>query len=382
MHRATRTSTPRSHVFWRPVLTIFGWRNEFREGQLGETTGARTPKVGGKPVQLSIKAFFIRGSTDRRALVIAGVHGSETQGIEVADKLVHDLGSQQPAFTTIIVPSLFPDNATLKGTAAREGSTHTNRNFPPPSEDLADATAAGKSTAIDAQKRAILPENLLLIELMERFHPERIISIHGTQSPGHAGVFYDRRSPNEQEDRTATDLAKGRDGGQELPPALQQRLYRQHLAAAAAKADQADRDLALNTASKIDADTTAITGREKRDFKRDDKPNRKDDLNKRAQHPSVAGNVGAGGQLDDPIWGGGVPGGISLGGYAPPRGMSVFTVEPPVDAPSTKYPIAVTAKDPGATDEISGAIDKLKQADRIKELQSYADAIRTILLDQ
>jgi hypothetical protein len=351
-----------------------------RKGQLGQTTGARTPKVGAKPVRRSIKAFFFRGSTDRRALVIAGVHGSEKQGIEVADRLVHDLQPQPPAFTTIIVPSLFPDNAALTGDAAREGSTPTNRDFPPPSQDLAGATAGGKGTAFDALKRPILPENLLLIELMERFHPERIISIHGTQSPGHAGVFYDRRSPNEQEDRTATELAKGIDGGQELPPALQERLHRQHLAAASAKADQTDRDLALNAASQIDASTKVVKGRESRNQTRDDKPNAKDDLNKRGQHPSVAGNVGSKGQLDDPIWGGGTPGGTSLGGYAPPRGMSVFTVEPPVDAASAKYPAAVTAKTPGAVDEISGAVDKLKQADRMTELQSYADAVRTILL--
>jgi hypothetical protein len=29
----------------------------------------------------------------------------------------------------------------------------------------------------------------MLMHLIERFQPERIISLHGTQSPGQAGVF-------------------------------------------------------------------------------------------------------------------------------------------------------------------------------------------------
>jgi hypothetical protein len=54
-----------------------------RKGELGQTTGARGVKAAGKPLQRPIKVFFFQGSTDRRALVIAGVHGSEKQGIEV-----------------------------------------------------------------------------------------------------------------------------------------------------------------------------------------------------------------------------------------------------------------------------------------------------------
>ena len=182
-----------------------------RGGKLGQTAGT---KVAGKTVTRPVEVTFFRGATDRRALVIAGVHGSEQQGIEVARRLISDLqaSSAPPGFTTIVVPTLFPDNAARQ---SREGATPTNRNFPPPSEDLADATAAGGGTAVDASKdggkrgRAILPENLMLIELMERFGPERIISLHGTQVPGQAGVFYDSRSPSADEERQARKLAKG-----------------------------------------------------------------------------------------------------------------------------------------------------------------------------
>jgi predicted deacylase len=360
-----------------------------RKGELGRTTGAQGPKVGGKTVPRPIQATFIRGSTDRRALVIAGVHGSERQGMEVADRLIKDLGSQTPGFTTIIVPSLFPDSAargdeivaagnkdSLKEMQkARESgpdpekSTPTNRNFPPSSQNLADAKVAGGGTAVDKLGRAILPENLLLIELMERFHPERIISIHGTFGPGSAGVFYDPRSPNAEEDRIAGELAKGIDGGQELPPAVQRNLHRAHLAAAAARAGQTDRDLALRAAVQIDADTAKakVKGRESRDMSRDTdtKATTKAEIAERRKHPSIAGNIGPKGAIDNASWSGGVPGGVSLGSYAPPRGMSVFTVEPPLNLKSADYP---------------SAQDKIDKAARITELQAYADAVRTILL--
>lgn len=344
-----------------------------RQGKLGDTTGARSPAKKPQPV----KVFFFQGSTDRRALVIAGVHGSEKQGIEVANRLLHDLQppAPAPALTTIVVPSLFPDNALLTGTAAREGATPTNRNFPAPSEDLAAATARGGKTAVDATGRAILPENLMLIELMERFNPERIISIHGTQAPGQAGVFYDRRSPSEAEDRRARELAKGINGGRELPEAVQQRLYRARLAAVSAGAEQTDRDLSLKAASQIDVSTASLKGREARSMGREkDTAATSKEIPERRKHPSIGGNVGPTGAIENATWLGSVPGGVSLGGYAPPRGMSVFTVEPPVDAPSIAY-----SKGKG-TDEISRAIDKLMQADRITELQSYADAVRTVLL--
>ncbi len=343
---------------------------KIRQGQLGQTTGALGPKVGGKSVQRPIEAYFFKGSTDRRALVIAGVHGTERQGMEVARDLIHDLQSQTqpPGFTTIIVPSLFPDNAAQGRFGTREGATQTNRNFPSPSQDLAAATAAGGGKAVDATKRPILPENLLLLELMERFHPERIISIHGTSGPGSAGVFYDRRSPSAQEEQAARELAKGIWDGDDLPPKLQEHLFRGHMAAISARADETDRDLSLQAATQIDAATSNIAGRDKRDMSRESDakthPTAKEIAARRA-HPSIAGNVGPKGAIDNPSWSGGVPGGVSLGGYAPPRGMSVFTVEPPVDRSSADYPTA---------------LDKVTQAERKIELQSYADAVRTVLL--
>jgi hypothetical protein len=351
---------------------------KIRQGKLGETTGARGVKVKGKPVKRPVEVVFFRGSTERRALVIAGVHGSEKQGIEVARMLMEELKKTPPLLTTIVVPSLFPDNATLTGDRAREGGTPTNRNFPNPSDDLAAATPKPGAKPRDAEGRAMLPENVMLVELMERFNPERIISIHGTQAPGQAGVFYDPRAPSAEEARVAGELSKGIDGGQELPPAVQQQLYRARLRAVSAQAAETDRDLSLRAAGQIDTATAGVKGRENRGMRREKERMKEDDKKARLAHPSVGGNVGPGDKLENASWPGGVAGGVSLGGYAPARGMSVFTVEPPVDAPSSSYPSA--KGDPDAKDEVSGKVDKLSRADRITELKAYAEAVRTVLL--
>jgi hypothetical protein len=365
-----------------------------RKGELGKTTGQFGPKAAGKAVQRPIEAFFFRGSTDRRALVIAGVHGTERQGIEVARDLIHDLQSgPPPVFTAIIVPRLFPDNAEafpgnpVGAKGSREsGPTPTNRNFPSPSEDLAAATAAGGGKAVDASKdakgkrtREILPENQLLLQLIEKFHPERILSIHGTSGPGSAGVFYDPRSLRPDEMKAARDWARGNaymqippdeqaePGGQERLQELEDRLYQQRLAQMSSQAGDTDRDLSLKAAQKIDTDTVSIPGREKRNMSREGESAKTSAAQQAARqaHPSIGGNVGPQGRIDNPKWSGSVPGGVSLGSYAPPRGISVFTIEPALDL---------------NTDDYAKMKGDVSQANRKIELQAYADAVRTILL--
>jgi len=359
-----------------------------RAGELGKTTGKFGPKVGGKAVQRPIQAFFFRGSTDRHALVIAGVHGTERQGMEVARDLIRDLQppAPPPVFSAIIVPSLFPDNAEGGMGRRDSGPTQTNRNFPLPSEDLAAAAKAGGGNAVDATKdgagkrtQEILPENQLLLQLIEKFHPERIISLHGTSGPGSAGVFYDPRSLGPDEVKAARDWARGNaymqippdqqeePGGQQRLQALEDSLYQQRLAQMTGQAGDADRDLSLKAAQKIDTDTASIPGRGRRDMSREKESAATTAQNQAARraHPSIAGNVGPKGAIDNPKWSGGVPGGVSLGGYAPPRGISVFTVEPPLNLNTADY---------------AKIQNDVSQANRKVELQVYADAVKTILL--
>jgi hypothetical protein len=201
--------------------------------ELGKTAGKR-----------SIELRFFPGKTTRRALVIGGVHGTERQGVQVARLLEKDLVATPSDFSVLLVPVLFPDNAASGKLGIREEpGKPTNRNFPNPGKDL--AASGGK----DATGRDILPENQLLMQLMERFKPERIISLHGTRHPEKAGVFYDPRELTADEARGPAASARPPPSDSEGSSEARYRaLYKHKLAAA----ESADKDLSLRAAQLID----------------------------------------------------------------------------------------------------------------------------------
>ena len=337
-----------------------------RPGDLWVAQRLWAGELGTSAKKRPVKAFYFPGTTARRALVIAGVHGSERQGMEVADLLTKDLKATPPAFSVILVPSLFPDNAADGKFGEREGGTPTNRNFPTPDKDFA------ASGGVDAMGRKIRAENEMLMHLIERFQPERIISLHGTQSPGQAGVFYDPRqltaAEREQAERVPATRPRMTDGPDDQET-RQRELSKGLVASKLREVRSADEKLSLDAAKFIDAATAGVTGRESRNMVREGEGTTpKGQVGPRAAHSSVAGNVGKSGDVDTAFWAGSTPGGTSLGGYAAARGMSIFTVEPPVNRNIADYGKGETAG------------DKVKQAGRIVELQAYADAVRTVLL--
>lgn len=125
--------------------------------------------------------------------------------------------------------------------------------------------------------------------------------------------------------------------------------------------------------SSIETSTSSITGREGRQFANregEHQPVPSAQVAARRLHPSVAGNVGASGNLDTAYWSGNSPPGYSLGGYASARGMSIFTVEPPLNCATADYA-------PGGS--CAGLESAVSAAERRTELMSYAEA-RTVLL--
>lgn len=380
---------------------------QIRRGQLVENSGTVGPQ---KMPKQPIKAHFFQGTTNRRALVIAGVHGSEVQGVEVVNHMIEDLkkGSQKihpelPLFSVILVPELFPDNVKAR---RRQLGTATNRNFPEPHKSLSDVSTDTKGRPLAAptdvkgaakgvtEQKPILTENILLMSLMERFKPERIISVHGTWRAGAGGVFYDPRNLTDAEkskiDLKARQYAQGMaymsvapdrqdtEEGKLKMQELEKRFYHEkyfELAEASGKsAKKADENLSLRTAKEIDKSTDSITGREGRNVANregEPKPVSKDQIQARKDHPSVAGNVGKSGDLDTAYWSGDSPSGYSLGGYASGRGMSIFTVEPPLNCNEADY------KKGGSC---AGESSKVDAAERKLELKSYAKALRLVLL--
>lgn len=180
------------------------------------------------PGKLPVRAFYFRGLTDRRAMIISGVHGSEVSGVEVVEDLMAALqrpGAPAPYYTLIVVPRLFPDRvkAELDKADKRKPGTNsnefresgeksggkqipTNRNFPAVPAGVTPAKARGLAAAAtqDAQSpsQPILAQNRILLDLIARFRPERIASVHANRratgmkrgGPG-SGVFVDPAHP-------------------------------------------------------------------------------------------------------------------------------------------------------------------------------------------
>jgi hypothetical protein len=255
-------------------------------------------------------------------MIIAGVHGTEQSGVEVTEMLRTALTTgPRPYYTVIIVPRVFPDNV-AKG--IREGATQTNRNFPKPGESLSTATTAGGTKGpVDAQGKPILPENVMLMELIERFRPSRIASVHATWDKPKAGIFSDPH--------TVSAAAKAKAGAAGTPA----------LEAAAKTKTRDDEALAIKMATEA----------EKKGAK-------------------VPGNKLSSG-TPNPGWSAPTPGGTSMGGWGPSdvtegkptdRGsISVITVEVSGDEDSSK---STAAAKPG----------------RLKEFEALRDVLRDIFL--
>ena len=59
-----------------------------------------------------VEAYFFPGTSTKKALVVAGVHGSEIAGVEVAKTILALLDAgETPYYNVVVVPCLFPANA-------------------------------------------------------------------------------------------------------------------------------------------------------------------------------------------------------------------------------------------------------------------------------
>lgn len=148
-----------------------------------------------------VEAYFFPGKSEKRALVIAGVHGSELSSIEVAERLIEQLQKgNQPYYSVIIIPSLFPDNAAVaRNNPQYIGSTYNHGRYS--SDTSADPNrqmpSLGKpydATCRDHLGRKIETENCLLLDLINEYRPQRIVNIHAIRDTTKAGIYADPRT--------------------------------------------------------------------------------------------------------------------------------------------------------------------------------------------
>ncbi|MGB8191759.1 MAG: hypothetical protein WCF67_07570 [Chitinophagaceae bacterium] len=148
-----------------------------------------------------IEAWYFPGTSNKKALVIGGVHGSELSSIEVARTLIKQLQQQKNYYSVVVIPCLFPDNAeAAKADAAAIGSMnntgrYSHQTAPDPNRQMPSlGKAFNPDQPVDHLGRLIEQENQLLLDLITQFSPERIVNIHAIRDLTHAGVYADPRT--------------------------------------------------------------------------------------------------------------------------------------------------------------------------------------------
>ena len=149
-----------------------------------------------------MEAWFFPGTSERNALVIGGVHGTELSSTEVANMLIQKLlQGGEHYYNVIIIPCLFPDNAvTAKENAGAIGSTanigrYSFSNAADPNRQMPSAGEPfDEESGKDHMGREIEKENQLLLRLINLFRPDRIANIHAIRDIEHAGIYADPRT--------------------------------------------------------------------------------------------------------------------------------------------------------------------------------------------
>jgi hypothetical protein len=157
---------------------------------LGHTSGNRP-----------IEVFYFPGTSDQKALIVGGMHGSELSSIEIAGKIVKELSKGGMSYyNVIIIPCLFPDNAasaakaggsrmeTNQGRYSHDDAVDPNRQMP------ALGMTFNNAIPVDGKERLIEKENQLLLELIQTYSPSRIVNLHAIKDISKAGIYADPRT--------------------------------------------------------------------------------------------------------------------------------------------------------------------------------------------
>ena len=135
--------------------------------------------VSVNPIGTSPDILFYKGSaanaSDRKALIIAGIHGSEPPASALGNEIKAQLdsGTAHTDFHTILVPHLSPSADRSAGTT--KAGTHV--------KDLNRQFGTGYTSPN--------PLANTVAQIVTEFDPERIMSIHAIDNPNLGGVFLD-----------------------------------------------------------------------------------------------------------------------------------------------------------------------------------------------
>lgn len=160
-------------------------RESLRPGDLLPAFGPQTRQLGKSVLGLPIVGHYF-GTTGPKTLIFAAIHGDEANTAFVANQLVEHLTKNSEAYygrRVAIMPVANPDGL-ARGTRANAREIDLNRNFP------AKNFAVGKrGRYFGGEEPASEPEAQLLIQLIDDWKPDRIITLHAIQRGKHGNNF-------------------------------------------------------------------------------------------------------------------------------------------------------------------------------------------------
>ncbi len=160
-------------------------RESLRPGDLLPTFGPQTRQLGKSVLGLPIVGHYF-GTTGPKTLIFAAIHGDEANTAFVANQLVEHLTKNPAAYygrRVAVMPVANPDGL-ARGTRANAREIDLNRNFP------AKNFAVGKKGRyFGGEEPASEPEAQLLIQLIDDWKPDRIITLHSIARGKHGNNF-------------------------------------------------------------------------------------------------------------------------------------------------------------------------------------------------
>lgn len=147
--------------------------------------GPQTRQLGKSVLGLPIVGHYF-GMSGPKTLIFAAIHGDEPNSAFIANQLVEHLTKNPEAYyarRVAIVPVANPDGL-ARGTRKNAREIDLNRNFP------AKNFAVGKKDRyFGGEQPASEPETQLLIELIDDWQPNRIITLHAITRGKHGNNF-------------------------------------------------------------------------------------------------------------------------------------------------------------------------------------------------
>jgi len=137
-----------------------------------------------------VLVYFFPGTSGETFLILGGVHQSEENGKNLTNELFMAIAEKgiKPYYNIVIIPDLFGKRIP-KPNSRFINNVDTNRNFPNPGESLAKSAKGGNPK--DSIGNEILPENIILIALVEKLRPKASLSIHSDSQAERRGIFVD-----------------------------------------------------------------------------------------------------------------------------------------------------------------------------------------------